>query len=132
MKICRNASSKWSHPILLHIIWENLTLSTWSRTNLEPAEHNRKNPGYKLEFQFHHNQSAHECSPLPESMKVHNLIVVSSFTKLFRSSLIWYHKSIYRISLNNVRRLKVSKFQKQIILSSHCPKNQRKFSHFLP
>ena len=26
--------------------------------------------------------------------------------------------------------LKVSKFQKQIILSSHSPKNQRKFSHF--
>ena len=28
--------------------------------------------------------------------------------------------------------LKVSKFRKQIILSSHCPKNQRNFSHFLP
>ena len=64
------------NSVVLHIIWENLTLSTWSRTNLEPAEHNRKNPGYKLEFQFHHNQSAHECSPLPESMKVHNLICI--------------------------------------------------------
>ena len=28
--------------------------------------------------------------------------------------------------------LKVSKFRKQIILSSHSPKNQRNFSHFLP
>ena len=30
------------------------------------------------------------------------------------------------------KHVKVSKFQKQIILSSHCPKNQRNFSHFLP
>ena len=29
-----------------------------------------------------------------------------------------------------MRILKVSKFQKQIILSSHSPKNQQKFSHF--
>ena len=29
-------------------------------------------------------------------------------------------------------QLKVSKFRKQIILSSHVPKNQRNFSHFLP
>ena len=29
-----------------------------------------------------------------------------------------------------MKPLKVSKFQKQIILSSHSPKNQRNFSHF--
>ena len=29
-----------------------------------------------------------------------------------------------------IPHLKVSKFQKQIILSSHSPKNQRNFSHF--
>ena len=34
--------------------------------------------------------------------------------------------------LSNWNPLKVSKFQKQIILSSHCPKKQRNFSHFLP
>ena len=32
--------------------------------------------------------------------------------------------------LNKMKELKVSKFQKQIILSSHSPKNQRNFSHF--
>ena len=40
---------------------------------------------------------------------------------------------VHRISSKKIgwyRLLKVSKFQKQIILSSHSPKNQRNFSHF--
>ena len=38
--------------------------------------------------------------------------------------------SIEKKKSNSQSLLKVSKFRKQIILSSHCPKNQRNFSHF--
>ena len=49
-----------------------------------------------------------------------------------------YHKRSYNWILINFHLLftffkavlKVSKFQRQIILSSHCPKKQRNFSHF--
>ena len=43
-----------------------------------------------------------------------------------------FEKSFLMVLKNQLIYLKVSKFQKQIILSSHCPKKQRNFSHFLP
>ena len=52
--------------------------------------------------------------------------------KLEKESLshtYWFLKILEK-PLCSAALLKVSKFQKQIILSSHSPKNQRNFSHF--
>ena len=44
----------------------------------------------------------------------------------------WKKKALRCQNLELMSHLKVSKSRNQIILSSHTPKNQRNFSHFLP
>ena len=58
-------------------------------------------------------------------------VILMFFGWQFKTSPVWPSQSHSLYISRVVGYLKVSKFRKQIILSSHSPKNQRKFSHFL-
>ena len=51
--------------------------------------------------------------------------------KYFLKEHAYSHENIYSQEISPIFSLKVSKPQKQILVSPHTPKNQQKISHFL-
>ena len=134
-----NSSNRWSKKLVKSLI-KKLVKSliknssnrwTW-RTKLVHCTKNYATEGQRPNWVslVWVNWEMLAAAPARHCANVRGLLRSKSL--LWKSGIAVFLAKLADFSCSIMAYLKVSKFQKQIILSSHCPKHQRNFSHFLP